>query len=317
MKKLSIIVTVYNKELYLRRCLDSCVGQEDVNPDLYEILVINDGSTDDSLNIIKEYVGKYPNISVLDQQNQGLSMARNNGVDAAGGDYVWFVDSDDWIAPDSVKLLEEAMSKNPDVIPIYAETNGIDNTRNQIPVTATDGRAVLLSMKWNHCGPFFIYNRNFLISNSLRYYPGIYHEDSELTPRLLFMASKVVVVPHILYTVFRDPESITQKPRIKRAYDNIFVCTRLFDFRESQIKNDRELLKVYDRQISELLNNSLSIINQFGNSEYKHYNDYLFENKKIFSALRNSLLKYRMEWVLFHMFPKRYAQIYHILKKMQ
>lgn len=314
---LSIIITVYNKAQYIKKCLNSCLHQQYAKPDDYELIVVNDGSTDNSLEYVKKYANQYDNIRVIDQANAGLSMSRNIGVDEARGEYVWFVDADDVIAPNSVALLLEAISKSPDIIPIYAQTDGVDKIRNHIPESVMTGRELLLTNKWTHCGPFYIYKRQFLISNNLKYYPGIYHEDSELTPRLLYMAKKVVVVPQILYTVFRDPESITQKPRIKRAYDNVFVCSRLFDFRESQIKNDSKLLKVFDYQISELLNNSLSIINQFDNSEHKKYNDYLFENKKIFSALRNSLLKYRIEWALFGLFPKRYVRIYRMLKKLQ
>lgn len=314
--KLSIIVTVYNKEQYLAKCLESCLNQENARQDDYEIVVINDGSTDNSLTLLEEYAEKHSIIKLVNQQNQGLSMSRNNGVDLALGEYVWFVDADDVIAPNSVGLLLDAISQSPDIIPIYAQTEGIDKIRNHIPESVKTGRELLLTNKWTHCGPFYIYRRDFLISNNLKYYPGIYHEDSELTPRLLYMANKVIVVPHVLYTVFRDPESITQKPRIKRAYDNVFVCTRLFDFRESHIKSDSELLEVYDYQISELLNNSLFIINKFDKSEQQKYNDYLFENKKVLVVLRNSLPKYRIEWALFKLFPKKYVQVYRLLKKM-
>ncbi len=313
--KLSIVVTVYNKERYLAKCLDSCLNQKCASQNDYEVVAINDGSTDNSLAILEDYAKKHTIIRLVNQKNQGLSMSRNNGVDFALGEYVWFVDADDVIAPSAVSLLLEAISKSPDVIPIYAQTEGVDKIRNYIPENVKTGRELLLSNQWTHCGPFYVYNRQFLIANNLKYYPGIYHEDSELTPRLLFMTKNVVVVPQILYTVFRDPESITQKPRIKRAYDNVFVCTRLFDFKESQIKNDSELLKVFDYQISVLLNNSLSIISQFDESEYKKYNCYLFENKRVIAVLRNSPTKYQLEWFLFNLFPKRYVQTYRLLKK--
>ena len=92
--KVSIIVPVYNVEKYLRKCLDSLVNQtlKDI-----EIICINDGTKDNSVEIIDEYVKKYSNVLLINQENQGLGMARNNAMKYAKGDYIAFVDSDDWI----------------------------------------------------------------------------------------------------------------------------------------------------------------------------------------------------------------------------
>lgn len=311
---LSIIVTVYNKEQYLERCLDSCINQNDVDFDSYEILVVNDGSTDNSLSIIQGYVNKYPIIKVIDQPNQGLSMARNHGVDAASGNYIWFVDSDDYIADCSVKLLQEAMVTEPDIIPIYAETQGIDYTRNQIPVNASNGRDILLSMRWNHCGPFYIYNRSFLVDNNFRYMPGIYHEDSELTPRLLYSVKKAVVVPHILYTVYRDPQSITQTPKMKRAFDNLTVATLLYDFTCSKVVDDMQLQSVFDYNVAQLFNNGMGLACRFGKSEQREFADKAYLNRRIYKACKNSILKYRIEGYLLSIFPHRCLTIYKLLQ---
>ena len=88
--KLSIILTVYNKEPYLRSALDALESQRDICTGDYEILAINDGSTDGSAAILDEYRQRDNRIRIITQSNQGLSMARNNGVDEAQGDYVWF-----------------------------------------------------------------------------------------------------------------------------------------------------------------------------------------------------------------------------------
>lgn len=94
--KLSIIIPIYNVEKYLRVCLDSCLKQ-DVPKSSYEIITVNDGSPDSCDKIIEEYYTKFPNIRVITQKNSGLSVARNNGLNIARGEYVWFVDSDDYI----------------------------------------------------------------------------------------------------------------------------------------------------------------------------------------------------------------------------
>lgn len=95
---LSFIVPVYNTEKYLPECLDSLLDQ-DIPRDDYEIICINDGSTDGSLPILLSYANNYQNIHVIDQKNSGVGSARNSGLDAAQGDYIWFVDSDDMIHP--------------------------------------------------------------------------------------------------------------------------------------------------------------------------------------------------------------------------
>lgn len=99
---LSIILTVYNKETYLIRALDGLLCQEGVSQSDYEVIALNDGSTDNSLRILEDYDAQFPNFRVVTQNNQGLSMARNNRVDAAKGDYIWFVDADDMIPKNAV-----------------------------------------------------------------------------------------------------------------------------------------------------------------------------------------------------------------------
>ena len=105
MIKYSFIVPVYNTEKYLKKCLDSLVNQTYKD---FEIIVVNDGSTDKSSNIISKYQKKYKNIIVIDKENEGLSMARNRGVQKSSGKYIIFVDSDDYV---SNKLLEEVDKK--------------------------------------------------------------------------------------------------------------------------------------------------------------------------------------------------------------
>ncbi len=108
--KLSIIIPVYNTEKYVGECLDSCLEQ-DIPRNEYEIICVDDGSTDGSLKILTEYSEKYSNIHVYSQKNQGVSAARNTGIDIAQGKYIWFVDSDDYIAVNCLKTLLGAMER--------------------------------------------------------------------------------------------------------------------------------------------------------------------------------------------------------------
>ncbi|MBQ9117999.1 MAG: glycosyltransferase family 2 protein [Clostridia bacterium] len=105
---LSIIVPVYNAEKYIKQCLDSLLNQ-DVIKEEYEIVCINDGSRDNSLQVLQEYEKDNKNMVVIDKENGGVSKARNCGLDIAKGDYVWFVDADDWIARDCLGTIFNAI----------------------------------------------------------------------------------------------------------------------------------------------------------------------------------------------------------------
>lgn len=106
---LSFIIPVYNAETYLKECLESIL-QQDLSYEEYEIICVNDGSTDRSLDFLKEYEKLYDNIRVIDQENSGVSVARNIGLDTAAGEYVWFVDADDFIGRNVLNMLKKFLS---------------------------------------------------------------------------------------------------------------------------------------------------------------------------------------------------------------
>ena len=114
LKKISVIVPVYNSAKYLNKCLDSLVSQTIKS---YEIIIINDGSTDDSLEIIKKYINIYNNIKLISTQNNGIGIARNIGLKQAKGEYVTFVDSDDYVSNDFLeKMLKNAIVSKADIV---------------------------------------------------------------------------------------------------------------------------------------------------------------------------------------------------------
>ncbi len=109
----SVIVPVYNSEEYLAKCLDSIITQEGN----FELILVNDGSTDNSLKIMQEYAKNYKNIVLINQENQGVSVARNQGIKAAKNKYVTFIDSDDWLEPGAFKrVLNKLDSDSPDML---------------------------------------------------------------------------------------------------------------------------------------------------------------------------------------------------------
>lgn len=190
----SIIVPVYNTEKYLRKCLDSLINQTLAD---IEIIIVNDGSTDGSQLIIDEYALKYTDKVIgHSKPNSGLSDARNYGIERALGEYIGFVDSDDWVSVEMYQhLYEKAVQDNLDIacsgfLSVY-ETQQI-----MIPAMreAKIGKYGLDVVMWNK-----IYRRDFLNQNRLRHYSGIKLEDKELFIRMLSLTDKVGYLDENLY----------------------------------------------------------------------------------------------------------------------
>ena len=313
--KLSIILTVYNKEPYLRKALDALIKQTGCYSEDYEILAVDDGSLDGSSSILQEYNKRYKRIRVITQVNQGLSMARNNGVDEAKGDYVWFVDADDIISSVAVGILCGAMGSKPDVIPIYACTEGVNRVRNCISPKNKTGREILIERKWEDCGVFYVFNRSFLIKKGLRFIPGMFHEDAEFTPRVLYEAQSVMVVPQVLYTVVRTPGSITNVPNPKRAYDLLYVAEENYDLIvRDQLWHSKVGCSIsYHGAAS--LTNALNVVIQQDENEQKRFGYLLYKKKyltKLF--LRSMTFRYVLYGWLLMLFPHKGVNIYRIMK---
>lgn len=316
--KLSIVLTVYNKEPYLRRALDALLNQHDVHDGDYEVLAVNDGSKDGSAAILEEYEQRNARVRILTQQNQGLSMARNNGMEAAHGEYVWFVDADDTISEQSVSLILNAMSSNPDVIPIYAETEGVDRVRNKISPDLVTGKDVLLELKWEHCGVFWVIRKAFLIENQLKFYPEIYHEDAEFTPRMLYLAQSIKVIPEILYKVFRgDEQSITKVPRAKRSYDMVFVVEQLMSFFEAHGEHRTAIDKVMCINNAGILNTALYVISCNDKAECDKFEKYMYGKRHVFYSFTGaSKFKYLLEGYLLRLFPRNSVGVFRLVHKL-
>lgn len=317
--KLTVVLTVYNKEAFLQRALDALCGQQGVSSIRYEILAVNDGSTDGSLAILQEYAKRDRHLRIITQSNQGLSMARNNGVASAQGEYIWFVDADDTISIDAVSLICETAQKEPDVIPVYARTNGIERVRNQVNPDVKTGKDILLDGHWEHCGVFNVCKRAFLLNNGLRFMAGIYHEDAEYTPRMLYAAQSVRVIPRILYTVYRESNSIMTTPYAKRAFDCLTVAESLSRFVKEKGESGTRVGRVMDGRIAVLINNGMAVILQHNITEQTRFNQVFFEKREwLLRPLEAApQWKYRLEAQLFKLFPMRYVAIYKLMQKLR
>lgn len=234
--KLSIIIPVYNVEQYIGRCLQSCLSQANVTADDYELVIVNDGTKDNSMQVVEEMTQGCTNITVINQDNQGLSMARNAGLRAAKGEYVWFVDSDDCIEEGCLYAIKERLEETAvDALLLQYRNVYSDGTSNEEEYSTIDGivegKEVLLSNKFFVEVPFAIYRREFLLQQQLSFYPGIYHEDNEFKPRMLYLARTCASYDRVAYNYFRGvANSISSTLRLKNGLDDFVVMNSLYAF---------------------------------------------------------------------------------------
>lgn len=314
---LSIIIPIYNVEKYVEKCIRSCEAQ-DISREDYEIVVINDGSPDNSLKIVERIADEYPNIKIISQPNKGLSAARNTGMRNASGDYYMFVDSDDWIAEKCLgKICSKLKIEQPDALAICAANvkgdGMIERRQAYADVTPMSGYE-LLKKGVSPCAPFAIWSAKFFKKYELSFFEGIFHEDSEFTPRAYYLADKVSFVNDIIYYVFQNPNSITRTPNPKRAFDLVnVVCTHLSKFCKSIVRKEHR--PVFYNLIALYLNNALAYICMADKRQQKLLDDAIFLNEHLILDMQNaSSIKYRLEVFLFRVFPKHYVRIYKILK---
>ena len=211
--KVTIILPVYNVEQYLRQCLDSIVNQtmRDI-----QVICINDGSTDGSLSILREYEASDSRITVLDQPNQGQAIARNVAYPLIKSKYTMFVDSDDWIELDTCeKLFDKAEQTNTEIVVFfYLRENG-DNTVEPLspfisPGTKTtpQDKASILFYHTSACWKFW--RSDFLLDNNLVFPEGLIYEDNMVHWKAVTQARHIEVFPKPFYHYRNNPNSTTQ-----------------------------------------------------------------------------------------------------------
>lgn len=242
-KILSIIIPVYKVEKYIRKCLSSIFNQE-YSYGKVEVIIVNDGTPDNSMEIVKEFASKYK-IDILEQTNQGLSMARNNGLLKATGKYVWFVDSDDWLQKDSIQTVLECIENHRvDMISTrlirVKEENGsyeIDKRNKYI-----EGKKYIVGKEYlfdeGIYAPVqqFIYRRAFLKEKKLKFYPNIYHEDGQFNVRALYMSKQVYLLNIPVYNyLLRGFGSIMKSMTIKNAQDLLLIHKTLLAFGKDKV----------------------------------------------------------------------------------
>lgn len=271
---LSIIIPVYNVEKYLCECLDSCLEQ-DIATNEYEIIGIDDGSPDNCGKILDGYAKKFDNIKVVHKENGGVSSARNAGIDIANGDYIWFVDPDDFIEPNILLNLKHRISSfNKDKITI-----GLYHMKSE---TLTQDEIEARSNKTLKAGPCYlcgqIFKASIIKTNSIHFHTDVSIEEDNIFSFEYqnFQKSDTLCIDEIIYFYRNNPNSLLHSDKVKMLPSRINMAAIM---RQHYINNFGD--NVYS-EYSAILNTyrSLEIIYSLPKKKRKEYLD-LIKQKKI------------------------------------
>ena len=231
---LSIIVPIYNVEKYVRSCMESIFKQGLEEP-RYEVIIVNDGSTDKSMEMIADITQQHKNITIINQENLSLSVARNNGIAIAKGEYIMMPDSDDLLIENSLPiLLDKALETKADIV----EANYLILNNNEIEQLSNDrvkqpnlviknmtGVELLKELKacyvWNK-----LYRRNFILQNHLSFIPGIRFQDIPFTNECYLKATNCIKT-NLLLNIYRRGHLSASAPNFfnkEKAHD---LCTAI------------------------------------------------------------------------------------------
>lgn len=321
--KLSIVVPVYGVEKYIRECIVSIVNQNGGLFKEIELLIVNDGTKDKSIELIQDIIDCYDNITYIEQSNQGLSVARNTGIKAAKGEYVWCVDSDDWISPQSLEIILPLLDGKCDLIKMGALSHYNDCERvTHMP------QKMILSLSGVECyrngyahqatSVLLVYRKNFLIEYDLWFMPGVLHEDNEFCPRVSYYSKKTILVPEALYIIRRATndgrQSITTTVNPRRAFDLLKCMESLLRFKSTSVQEE-DIKKTIDVFICQGINIAFYVITRCSKENQRLFNmEWVNNHRNLTSCLFNGMFKNKLEAILFTIFPNHTICMYKLLK---
>jgi len=253
---LSIIVPVYNTEKFLQKCLDSLINQTLKN---IEIICINDGSKDNSLEILEEYSKKDERIKIISQENKKQGAARNAGLKIANGEYIGFVDSDDWVDLNYFEILYKKAKENDcdialaDYIRIGKNCQKKRlNINNEEIATNIQDKIDICKQAKHPCPTNKIYKKEMLLKNNIFFPEGMICEDKIFTLKAVYYANKIISVPNVYYYYFKNPNSTVTTKTKKSEDDKKQAQLDVLNFlkeKNIQIKDEIFWATTYEKKI--------------------------------------------------------------------
>ena len=291
--KISIIVPVYNVERYLRQCIDSILAQTYKD---FELLLIDDGSPDNSGNICDEYAQKDPRIRVFHKPNGGVSSARNMGIDNARGEYISFIDADDYVEPNFLEEMVKAMEKlDADLVCCGVRINERDDgsisgfscpDREKV-YDKKEGLIEMFSMDSFYGWPWNkLYKTDIVKKKGLRFPEGMkYCEDRTFVVNYSVHCSKISYISSALYHYVYNEISAVRKPSTKKKYESQYL-----DRLEADKRNYNAVKNLHDNEIMKVLKARLFITNNTTANVFLSYYD--GTDKKTLLVLRKNFTRY-------------------------
>lgn len=286
---ISVIIPVYNTGLYLEECLDSIVKQ---NFKDFEVICIDDGSSDNSLEILKNYEERYDNFKILAQPNMGVSHARNKGLQHAKGEYIAFLDSDDFIKPNYLEVLYNNANLNNSQIVMCNYYRYFDSNKSSLPIVFTKGRGnysnmdILKSIIPDNLLHSYLWNKLWhrdLFDNLD--FPIMKFEDIAIMCKLIYKANKITIVSDKLYYYRIRKTSIVRNYSISTQNDYIkaYGLTREFLEKEdlySKLSFSFKLLSIKVMAV-------MFFVNIFLHKEYGSFKLVLLNMKRSYKFIRD------------------------------
>lgn len=238
MKKISIIVPIFNSEKYLKRCLDSLIYQTYKN---LEIILIDDGSNDDSLKICKNYQEKDKRIKIYSQRNQGVSAVRNKGLTIATGDYIAFVDSDDIISKNMYEILVECLEKNnsdiscckyikfTNVYQFQLSTNSFNYSKNKALKLLLEEKEITN----------FLWDKLFKkeLFTNVKFQENMIFEDLDVIYKIITKTNKITINNSILYAYYQRPNSYVHTYNENKIKNYMFIIQKRYKYLHQNYPN--------------------------------------------------------------------------------
>lgn len=319
MSIISVIIPVYNVEKYLSVCIDSILNQTFNN---LEIILIDDGSTDGSGRICDLYQLKDTRINTFHIKNHGQSFARNFGINIAKGDYLGFVDSDDWISPHMYECLYDNLIKNESEISVcnfYKEDyeNSFSvytaNAKNKIFTRQEAMKEIIDNriLTFSPCNK--LYKRNLF--QNIKFHNDRIFEDMDISYKLINNSNKIVYTSDPLYYYRYNPKSTLQKGFTKKRLDQYFVRKEMYYFYKNEYPKIAKFVFGYMVVEGIQLYKQLIIAKEEKIENYK----YLITHKKVF-AIYSILINYNIEnrkklfAIPFLLFPSTIVKFYRLAK---
>ena len=309
-EKISVIIPIYNVEDYLEQCVESILNQTYTN---LEIILVNDGSTDSSGEICDRYKNIDKRIKVIHKENGGLSDARNYGIEASTGDYIAFLDSDDWADKKLYMTLYEIIKKNHADISVcnfkicYSDKDIEKQELNEVKcysnIEALErlycNDAVTMVVAWNK-----LYKRKVI--GYLRFPVGKIHEDEYLTPMIIYNANKISYINNeLIYYRQRENSIMNKKFNIKRL-DYLYVLESRMKFFKENMLNE-----LYKKNVCTYLEKVMEFYFHIKNSEIENKKSIMKKLKNKLSNLNKNLdinlpKNLKTEILLFNIYPGFY-----------